>query len=208
MLVSTIIVVVVIFVLIFLVHFVVMNVEMFRSSFDIIIGVPLIERWSYTLEGVEFIYIIGGSVLLGALVIVLGSLIFDTKRKVKLIGLRKELKRLQQAVQEAKSSLPPESQPSEKETVDTAGEFQESTSPTPEEITKSFEDTVQQRGFLEKAEETESEPEDEPVDEPKGEQEISEKRLPREIPVEAEVIESESIAEEEPEEKEKEESEE
>ncbi len=198
------IIVLVILVLIFVVNFVVTNIEMFRASFEIVIGFPLVEKWSYTLEGVEFVYIVGGSVLLGALVIALGTWVLDAKRNLKLRGQRKELKRLQQAVQEAKSSLPPEAQPPTGD--ETVAESESSESPTPEEITKSFEDTVQQKGFLEETEGLSEKPEDEP--ETVDEREVNtrheeydssdtEKSLPRETAIEAELVESEELSEEE-----------
>lgn len=198
----TIILVVVLLIFMFVVDFVLTNVEMFRASFDIVIGVPLFKRWSYTLEGIEFMYIIAGSVLLGALVVALGTWVLDVKRKLKLRNTRKELKRLQQAIQEAKSSLPPE------EEAETPKADEAAPSPTPEEITKSFEDTVQQRGFLEETEKSPGEPEEqagyETVEEQKGEtieQEYTssetERSLPRETPIEAELVESEHLLEEE-----------
>jgi hypothetical protein len=137
----------VVFILIALVHFVVTNIEMFQTSFDIVVGF-------YTLEGVEFVYIIGGSVLLGALVIFIGTWVLDTKRKIKLIRLQKELKRLEQAVLEAQSSLPPEQENAEESNsiADEVSSELPDSSVTPEEIARSFEDTVKKESLLEDSE--------------------------------------------------------
>ncbi len=201
-------IVIAVFILIFVVNFVVTNVEMFRTSFDIVIGFPFIKQWTYTLEGIEFVYIVGGSVLLGALVIALGTWVLDAKRKLKLRSVRKELKHLQQAIEEARSSLPQE------EAV-TSTDEETVPSPTPEEITKSFEDSVQQRGFLEDTEEHPEESEEHPeeskeepgyetvdereVDTRESEYDASDpgKSLPRETPIEAELVESEDVPDEE-----------
>jgi uncharacterized membrane protein YciS (DUF1049 family) len=135
---------IVVFILIVLVHFVVTNIDMFQTSFDIVVGF-------YTLEGVEFVYIIGGSVLLGALVIFIGTWVLDTKRKIKLVRMGKELKRLEQAVEEAKSSLPSESEDVEESGLlahENSSELPDSSTVTPEDITRSFEDSVEKKGTL------------------------------------------------------------
>ena len=104
MLIVSIILVLALLILIFVVNFVLSNLAMFQTPFDIIIRVPF-TQWSHTWQGVEFMYIIAGSVLLGALVIALSTWVLDTKRKLKLRSVRKELKRLQEDLKETKSSL-------------------------------------------------------------------------------------------------------
>jgi cell division protein FtsL len=180
----------------------------------------LMKRWSYTftVEKVTFIYIIAGSVLLGALVVTVGSWVLDAKRRLKKRSLEKELKRLQKSIQEAKSSLPPEEiQPSEEVTPSTEGEpskFPDSSTATPEDITKSFEDTVEQSDDVleetkeDSEEETEesvegettpesrSVPEYETVTEPEEKNAYPEtsseieESVPQETPIEAELVEN------------------
>lgn len=204
-------IIVVVLILIFVVNFVVTNVEMFQSSFDIVIGFPFIERWSYTIEDIKFIYIVGGSVLLGALVIVIGTWVLDTKRKITFLRMKKELKRLQQAIKEAKSSLPPETQSSEGTSSAAEGEpseFIDSSTVTPEEITKSFEDTVQQSDVLDETKELSPEPENVPERETVTKSEESpverepssydtDKSLPQKTAIEAELVENDEPSEEE-----------
>jgi DNA-binding protein YbaB len=212
-----------------IIDFVLTNRVMFETTFDIIIKVP---GWSHTWEGVQFMYILAGSFLLGALVIAIITLGLDTKRTFKLRNMRKELRRLQESLQNAQQSLQEkeveleEEQPPvvEEEIDEEPIETTDSASVTPEEITKSFEDTVQKNDFLEKSEKSykeEQEDEDEireeksdiwrredtVTEEVEGEQEPPEEKvedstldrdqeLLEETPVEAEVIESEELAEE------------
>ena len=194
----TVILVFALLILMFVVNFVLTNIEMFQTPFNIIISFPFI-KWSHTWEGIEFMYIIAGSVLLGALVIALSTWVLDTKRKFKLRSMRKELKRLEEALQEARASLPEEKTLVEKgtpedETSDVTGP---SSSVTPEEITKSFEDAVQNGDFLQESRENlEEGPTTHP--EPAEENVITEvdKQLPQETPIEAELVDSEKPLEE------------
>ena len=89
-----------ILILLFVVNFVLTNRDMLEATFNIVIEVPYV-GWSHTWEKVQFMYIIAGSILLGALVIAISTLILDTKRTLKVRSLRKELKRLQEALQHA-----------------------------------------------------------------------------------------------------------
>ncbi len=136
----------------FIVNFVLVNRVMFETKYDIVITLP---GWSHTWEGVQFMYIIAGSVLLGALIIAITTLGLDAKRILKLRHLRKELQSLQEALQKAQQSVqavetknPEEPLPGVEE-VEGPGESPDSGSVTPEEITKSFEDAVEKRNFLE-----------------------------------------------------------
>ncbi len=144
------IIILVILIFIFLVNFVVANIEMFQTSFDIVISFPFLENWSVTLEGVTFIYIVGASVLLGALVIAIGTWVLDTKRKIKFYRMSKELKRLQQEIQEARASLPPEEeeQPLSDSQGAGSGERKDSSNVTPKDVTTSFEHAVEEKGML------------------------------------------------------------
>ncbi|PIE34500.1 hypothetical protein CSA56_07585 [candidate division KSB3 bacterium] len=133
--------------LLFIVDFVLVNLTMFQTPFDIIVRVPF-TQWEHQWGGVLFMYIIAGSVLLGALVIVLSIWAFDTRRKLKIRGQRKELKRLKQELQEAKAALPQEEPTTESNGV--ADESEESpTSATPEQVSKSFENVVEGGDVLE-----------------------------------------------------------
>ena len=189
----SIILVLALIILIFVVNFVLTNLAMFQTPFDIVISVPFV-NWSHTWEGVEFMYIIAGSVLIGALVIALSTWVLDTKRKLKLRNMRKELKRLEQALQEAKASLPQE-EPAEDGSgeEEELSEFPDSTSASPEEITKSFEDAVQGKDFFQKSRKnldeklTPDKPEEENLDTP----EMERQQLLHETPVEAEVVDAE-----------------
>ena len=199
MFIVTIVLVFALLVLMFVVNFVLTNIEMFQTPFDIVFSVPLL-KWSHTWEGIEFMYIIAGSVLLGALVIALSTWVLDTKRKIKLRSMRKELKRLDQELQEIKTSFSKEEEAVED--VSTAGEeapeFPDSSSATPEEITKSFEDSVKDSDFLKESQEDFDE---EPITKPDLEEEnvISEedKQLLQETPIEAELVDSEELSTEE-----------
>lgn len=134
--------------LIAIVDFVLVNETMFKAPFDIIFRVPFSE-WKYTLEDVQFIYLIAGSVLFGALIIAISTFVLDAKRKLKLRSLRKELKVLQRSIEEAKAALPEEK--SQEQAVEEnpmpSGSVDEA-SATPEDITKSFEDAVESGDFL------------------------------------------------------------
>jgi hypothetical protein len=109
-------------------------------------------------------YILTVSILLGATIVALTTLIFDTRRALKVRQMRKELARLQQALQEAQSLLPtpPSSEKKEgKEAIEDIAE-QETASDnaalekdqkpvTPQDIAHSFEDAVEQGDFLQAA---------------------------------------------------------
>ncbi|GAK53676.1 hypothetical protein U14_04943 [Candidatus Moduliflexus flocculans] len=125
-----------------IVGFVVNNIGMFQTPFDIVVGMS---SWKHTWEDVPFIYLIGGSFLLGMTIIVISVVIFDAKLKLKIRALRKEVKQLEQAVKETKSMLPqPEVGMPPKSFSDT---LEEQTDITPEDVAKSFEDTVQSGDF-------------------------------------------------------------
>ena len=193
----SIILVLALLVLIFIVNFVLTNLAMFQKPFDIVMSIPFI-NWSHTWEGVEFMYIIAGSILIGALVIAGSTWVLDTRRKLKLRNMRKELKRLEQALQEAKASLPQEDTV---EDVSTTGEepseFAVPTSPSPEEITRSFEDAVQGKDFFQKSRKdldeklTSDKPGEEKVDSPESERQ----QLLQDTPIEAEVVDTEETEE-------------
>jgi hypothetical protein len=216
----TFILVVALLVLLFVVNFVLSNREMFEAKFDVIIPLPYV-AWSHTWEGVQFMYIITGSILLGALIIAITTLGLDTKRALKLRSMRKELIRLQEALQKAQSvqeAQKPDETEQLPEVVEESVEVPDSAAITPEDITKSFEDTIQKDDFLGESnkrfedeqreeniegssvqasvtEETGNEEvgtEQEPVKE-KKEDSLSDrdKKLLEETPVEAELVESE-----------------
>lgn len=149
------------FFIIALVDFVLRN-PMFGETFVIKIGIPFTQI-EYTKENVEFIYLIAGSLLLGALIIAVSTLVLDAKRKLKVRSLRKELKNLQKAVEEAHASLPQKEEEKDDESTDGADTEEQTESSeaslSPEEITKSFEDAVEGGDFLEKP------PEEEPAEE-------------------------------------------
>ena len=132
-------------VLIVVVDFVLANITMFQTPFDIVLRVPF-SPWKHTWEDVPFMYMVGGSFLLGVLVLVCSVMIFDAKLKLKIRALRKEVKKLEQSVADAKSMLPkedarPETKGTFTETADEQADI------TPEEVTKSFEDTIQTGDF-------------------------------------------------------------
>ena len=188
------------FFIIALVDFVLRN-PMFAETFVIKIGVPFTQI-EYIQEDVEFIYIIAGSLLLGALVIAISTWILDAKRKLKVRGLRKELKSLQKAVEEAKASLPEQEEQESAVFTDAAdseapGESSQDVSLSPEEITKSFEDAVEGGDFLENPSEeapSEEEPEEQDAEEGKNSDNTEEKRLPQDTAIEAEVVSSDEQA--------------
>ena len=132
-------------VLIVVVDFVLANITMFQTPFDIVLRVPF-SPWKHTWEDVPFMYLVGGSFLLGVLIIVCSVMIFDAKLKLKIRALRKEVKKLEQSVADAKSMLPkedalPETKGAFTETADEQADI------TPEDVTKSFEDTIQTGNF-------------------------------------------------------------
>ncbi len=208
----TFIVVVALLVCILVVNFVLDNQEMFKQTFNIKLTLPFpFAKWSHTWTEIQFIYIIAGSLLLGALIIAITTLGLDTKRALKIRSMRKELKQLQEALQTAQASLgtqqPIRAEQSpvvEEEPV----EIVDSSSATPEEITKSFEDTIQKSDFLDRTkqryEEGQSE-QDVETTETRVERESDEtpldsvplekaKKDAQAIPVEAEVVENEDRA--------------
>lgn len=146
-------------VFLFIVDFVLINREMFEMPFNITIRVPF-TSWSHIWAEVQFMYILSTSVLLGAVIVALTTLIFDTKRALKVRSMRKELARLQKALQEAQALLPEHPENEEKVGVPPEDASEEETPPaviepveneksvTPEEITHSFEDAVEQGDFL------------------------------------------------------------
>jgi len=156
----------------FIVDFVLMNKAMFEQPFTISISFPFLP-WSHTWEGVQFMYIIAISALLGAALIAFTTLVLDTKRVLKVRSMSKELKRLQQALQEAQSLheatvqeeqeiIAPVEEPSAEENAPTLA--------SPEEINKSFEDAIEKDDFLDAAkkrreeEGMKDEPDDNPTD--------------------------------------------
>ena len=140
-----------------MVDFVLINRTMFETSFDVLIRVPF-TTVSHTWEHVQFMYIIAISMMLGVLIIAATTLILDTKRALKVHGMRKELKRLQSALQKAQAAFPESasedqglpdvtSETDEKEIVDTVDTVEVS----PDDIAHSFEDAVEEGDFLETA---------------------------------------------------------
>jgi hypothetical protein len=113
---------------------------------------------------VQFVYIIAASILIGALLIAVTTLGLDTKRMLKLRGMRKELTRLQQALQEAQALH--EAKVQEEQEIVTQVEEESSEVPvsglaSPEEISKSFEDTIEKDDFLEASKKRREEQEEE-----------------------------------------------
>lgn len=186
----SIILVVTLIILVCVVNFVLTNIQMFQAPFDIVISLPL-TGWSHTWEGVNFMYIIAASILLGALIIGLSTWVLDAKRKLKLRNMRKELNRLEKALQEAKVSLPHENA-SELDDFTEEGNINssESASPTPDQIAKSFEDAVHSEDYVEQSAEHADErfsqngqhrQESVPAN-------ATQQRLTHETPIEAEVV--------------------
>jgi hypothetical protein len=145
-------------VFLFIVDFVLINREMFEMPFNITIRVPF-TSWSHIWTEVQFMYILSTSILLGAAIVALTTLIFDTKRALKVRSMRKELARLQKALQEAQALMPEQTEHGEKADAPAEDMSEEETSAaiepveneepvTPEEITHSFEDAVEQGDFL------------------------------------------------------------
>ncbi len=188
-----------VFFIIGLVDFVLRN-PMFVETFVIKIGIPFTQI-EYTKEHVEFIYIIAASILLGALVIAVSTWVLDARRKLKVRSLRKELKSLQKAIKEAQTSLPQQEEKNAGKSADVA-EMKEpsnssSASISPEDITKSFEDTVAGGDFLENPlEKGEAEKENSDVQTAENDKDSDdgEKRLPQVTAIEAEVVDSEEPA--------------
>ena len=186
----SIILVLALLVLIFIVNFVLTNLAMFQTPFDIVMSVPFV-NWSHTWEGVEFMYIIAGSVLIGALVIAINTWVLDARRKLKLRTMRKELKRLEQALQEAKASLPQEDVAQDvSAAAEESSDLAASSSPSPEEITRSFEDAVQEKDFFQKSRKNLDEklPSDKSGREEGDVPESDRQQLLQETPIEAEVV--------------------
>lgn len=133
----------------FVAMFVLENREMFETTFTIVMPFPY-----YVWENVKFVYIIIGNFLLGlsvALIISFISLLLDTKRALKQKNMKKELKRLQQALQEAQA-LHKAAAKEEPETVsqieEESPEMAVAPPASPEEISKSFDDTIEKGDFL------------------------------------------------------------
>jgi hypothetical protein len=147
---------------------------MFETSFNVIIRIPR-SGLSHTWEGVQLMGIIAASVLLGALVVAIATLGLDTKRALKLRSMRKELRRLQEALQNAQQSLQEAKMQAEEEHLppveeeiseEAPVEFTDSSSATPEDITKSFEDTIEKSDLLESPKKRlEEEPTDHDIEE-------------------------------------------
>ncbi len=157
------------------VSFVLANIAMFQTPIDLVI-------WKYTWNDIPFLYFVGGSFLLGALIVGISVLILDTKRQLNIRALRKELKQLQKAVQEAKAALPKEEVVSPQRDEISASEA--SANATPEEVTKSFEDTVESGNFYSNNDDTPESTQD------TGETSLGDakKNLPEQVAVEAEVV--------------------
>ncbi|MBD3309402.1 hypothetical protein GF339_23595 [candidate division KSB3 bacterium] len=198
---ATISLIVVVLIFMIVVNFVLSNLSMFQTPFDIVLTLPL-TGWSHTLEGVQFMYIIAGSVLVGALVIAVSTWVFDAKRKMKVKHLRKEQKRLQEAVNTLNASLPPEDTAEENEEA-TSGympntpaeepppDVPDASSATPEDIRRSFEHTLSR-------EEDELFPSDHDQDQAFEDEERekdlrkeADRELPQEAPIEAELVDNE-----------------
>lgn len=157
------------------VSFVLANIAMFQTPIDLVI-------WKYTWNDIPFLYFVGGSFLLGALIVGISVLILDTKRQLNIRALRKELKQLQKAVQEANAALPKEEVASPQRDEISASEA--SANATPEEVTKSFEDAVESGDFYSKNDDTPESTQD------TGETSLGDakKNLPEQVAVEAEVV--------------------
>lgn len=136
------------------IDFALLNRVMFETPFTVTVRVPFMPSWSYRWAEVQFMYILTISVLLGAGIVALTTLIFDTKRTLKVRKMRKELVRLQKSLEEAQAKLPPlsvEKEPAaaESEPVAVAVEPSTHNEPvTPDDITHSFEDVVEHGDFL------------------------------------------------------------
>jgi len=184
----TFILVVALLVLLVVVNFVLANRLMFEAKFDVVMPLP---GWSHTWEGVQFMYILTGSMLLGALIIVITTLGLDTKRTLKLRSVRKELNQLQEALQKAQSLQETPLSDEKKEQVlggaEESGALSASPSITPADITRSFEDTIQKGDFL--GESKKSPADEQPEDKVEGSLE--------ETPIEAELVENEETFAEE-----------
>ena len=188
----TVMLVLAVLILLFVVNFVLTNRVMFEARFDIVIPLQFI-GWSHTWEGVQFMSIITGSILLGALIVAVTTLGLDTRRTLKLRGMRKEIKRLQAALEKAEA-LQAAPEPPEKEPIPAVEEtaaFADSATVTPEDITKSFEDTIQKGAFLTEAEKPAvEEPDAEPIESASVTGEASNDIAEGEqSPIEAEVVE-------------------
>lgn len=196
----TIVIILVLLFFAFVVTFVLENREMFETTFSIIMPFPY-----HVWENVKFVYIIIGSFLLGlsvAVILTVTSLILDTKRALKLKSMRKELGRLQEALQEAQTEREVQEQEKEEqlpEIEEEPVEFTESSPATPEEIAKSFEDTVENSDFLEnvkkRREEEQTDQDIHESDEPSS-GDVYEQLRDKEAPTEEEP--TEELVEEEP----------
>lgn len=140
------------------IDFALLNRVMFETPFTITVRVPFVPSWSHRWTEVQFMYILTISVLLGAGLVAFTTLIFDTKRALKVRSMRKELVRLQKALEEAQAKLPPPTV-SEEESMVPDAEGQESLPSeiekssngepvTPQDIAHSFEDVVEEGDFL------------------------------------------------------------
>jgi len=148
------------------VDFVLLNRMMFETPFNITVRLPF-SPWSHQWTEVQFMYILTVSILLGAGIVALVTLIFDTKRALKVRRMRKKLTRLQKALEDAQAKLPepPAPESAEVEKGDAAPEESMGDEPspsetessddetvvTPEDITHSFENVVEQGDFLKAA---------------------------------------------------------
>ena len=175
-------------VLIVIVDFVLANITMFQTPFDVVLRVPF-SSWTHTWEDVPFMYLVGGSFLLGILIIVLSVVIFDAKLKLKIRALRKEIRKLEKSVSDAKSMLPKQDTPLTKNPI--VDIKNEEADITPEEVTKSFEDTIQGGNFYKESEFPESEePQQKNYEVSSSIEDI--KSVPQDNPSEKEVSETES----------------
>ncbi len=199
--------------LVFIIVFVLANLTMFQATFDIVVRIPSV--WEYKWDDVPFIYIVAGSILFGAVVIAISTWVLNTRRKLKIRSQRKELKHLQRELDKVKAALPHQEPVAEKKGTDEP----EESSATPEQVSQSFEDTVEEGDFLEnfqhrddtekpgtfeeyRSQETYAEPEDshasqEPVEEEIAALEsVEEENTSQESPVEDERTPQESVKEE------------
>jgi len=170
-------------VLFIIVGFVINNIAMFQTPFDIVVGMS---SWKHTWEDVPFIYLIGGSFLLGMTIIVVSVVIFDAKLKLKIRALRKEVKRLEQAVNDAKTMLPDSTETTPQNSFTENPEEQADI--TPDDVTRSFEHSVKSGSFPQEAEimeSFESQPEvsETPMSDP-------EKKKSPEMPANDEIVDS------------------
>ncbi len=169
--------------------FVVDNIEMFQTPFDIVLGIPF-SPWKHTWEDVPFMYLVGGSFLLGMTIIVVSVVFFDVKLKLKIRALRKEVKTLEKSVADGKLMIPKVEMPVQQNTLTEM--LEEQADITPEDVTKSFEDTVKTGDFYKESDTQDSGESQQEYKEELPSEKEPEKKATQDTLSEAEVLETES----------------